>query len=92
MNLIRVITTDKEETSVSRNEEGELVVKHGKMVYVISGLGERIIGHAHKTQFVEELTDDQCLKISMCNNGGAHIFDADNFRKALLRVAQGIPL
>lgn len=92
MSFIRVITTDSEGTFVSRTEDSELQIKHGKMVYVFSGLAERIIGHAHKTRFVEELTDDQCLKISMCDDGGAHIFDAENFRKALLKVAQGIPL
>ena len=92
MNFIRVVTTDTEGTSVSRTEEGELQIKHGKIIYVLSGLAERITGHAHTARFVEELTDDQCLKISMCDDGGAHIFDAANFRKALLKVAQGIPL
>lgn len=89
--FIRVINTDKAEISVSRNEEGELVIHRERKIFVISDLGERIIGHTHTTKFIEALTKEQCLKISMAGDA-AHTFDESKFRSALIKVAQGIPL
>ena len=89
--IIRVINTDQGEISVSRNDNGELVIHRETKIFVISDLGERIIGHSHTTKFIEALTKEQCLKISMAGDG-AHTFDESKFRSALIKVAQGIPL
>ncbi len=80
--LIRIIKTDAEKISVERNEEGELVIHRKGKIFVVSDLGERIIGHSHTTKFIEALTDDQCSKIVA----------ADDIRKVLIKIAQGIPL
>ena len=68
--------------SVDRNEAGELVIHRDKKIFVISDLGERIIGHSHTTKFIDILTDDQCSKIVASND----------VRAALMKIAQGIPL
>lgn len=80
--LIRIIKTDKKEISVERNEEGELVIHRAERTFVVSDLGERIVGHSHTTKFIEALTDDQCSKIVA----------ADNIRTVLIKIAQGVPL
>ena len=80
--MIRVIKTDQDEKSVERNEDGELVIHRNRKTFVISDLGERIIGHSHTTKFIDSLTDDQCSKIVA----------ADDIRKVLIKIAQGIPL
>ena len=79
--MIRVIKTDKDEKSVDRNKDGELVIHRKKRIFVISDLGERIIGHSHTIKFIDALTDDQCSKIA-----------AGDVRKVLVKIAQGIPL
>lgn len=80
--MIRVISTDVPAKSVERNEDGELVIHREDRIYVISDIAERIIGHSHTTKFIEALTDDQCSKIVA----------ADDVRKALVKIVQGIPL
>lgn len=89
--LIRIIKTDNEKISVERDGEGKLVIHREGKTFVISDLGERIIGHSHTTKFIEKLTREQCLKISMAGDS-AHAFDDSKFRAILLRIVQGIPL
>ncbi len=80
--IIQVINTDQSEKSVERNEAGELVIHRDKKTFVISDLGERIIGHSHTTKFIDALTDDQCSKIVASNDA----------RTVLMKIVQGIPL
>jgi hypothetical protein len=91
--LIRIIKTDNEKISVERSEEGELVIHREGKTFVISDLGERIVGHSHLIQFIEKLTDQQCSYISI----GDELQSREkripqDIRTALIKIAQGIPL